>query len=288
LIDVALVPGEIVEKKVSASQVVVVIDVLRASTTIITALEAGASSVIPVVETEEAISLSASLGEQTVLGGERQGRRLLGFHLGNSPLEYTPEIVRGRVVVMTTTNGTFALKKVKGAHAIAVAAFRNAAAVAAMLRAHLSQGRQVLLVCAGTERRFTLEDACLAGLLVELVTGGSEPGASALVSGKECERADEKESECETESECEMESGIREISTREISASTTGLTDSAWAALSLWRAVERNPYNAVTRSRHGQRLIEMGFGADVEFCARLSDCDVIPILQDGRLIKLGG
>ena len=99
-----LIPGEV------QGRVVFVIDILRMSTTIAAALAAGARAVVPVASTEEALRLAETLGkDETVLAGERHCERIPGFDLGNSPAEMTADAVKGRTVVMTTSNGTGAL-----------------------------------------------------------------------------------------------------------------------------------------------------------------------------------
>jgi 2-phosphosulfolactate phosphatase len=142
----------------------IVLDVVRASTTIVAALAGGARAVLPVATPEEARALGRQ-GEAgpVLVGGERGGAPPPGFDHGNSPAEYTPDRVRGRTVVFTTTNGTRALLAVAGARRIAVGGFVNAAAVA---RWAAAEPGDVLLVCAGEKGRFCLEDAVCAGLLV--------------------------------------------------------------------------------------------------------------------------
>lgn len=147
-----------------ADGVAVVIDVLRATTTIVYALEAGAREVLPCLEIDEARRLAASLPpNQALLGGERKGRRIDGFDLGNSPNEYTPQRVGGKRVVLTTTNGTRAILQCGGARRVLVAAFANVGAICAAL---LGQPR-IHLVCAGTDGEYSRDDVLLAGLIVE-------------------------------------------------------------------------------------------------------------------------
>lgn len=146
--------------------IAVAIDVLRASTTIIHALEAGASQVIPCLEVEDARAAALDLApSDVVLGGEREGVAIDGFHLGNSPTEYTPDRVAGRTVVFTTTNGTRAVLQSRLADRVLIAAFANASAVAGQL----AGSEQIHLICAGTRGQYGRDDVLLAGLLVELV-----------------------------------------------------------------------------------------------------------------------
>lgn len=151
-----------------AGSVAVVIDVLRASTTIITALSNGASRVIPVESTAEARHRAASHRTQgCVTGGERAGVQIEGFDLGNSPTEYTREIVGGREVIFTTTNGTRALLMCQTADRIVVGAFVNLLATARLLNAAAAP---IHLVCAGTDGSVTSEDVLYAGALIRVLT----------------------------------------------------------------------------------------------------------------------
>jgi 2-phosphosulfolactate phosphatase len=118
-----------------AGSVAVVIDVLRATTTIVHALAAGCTSVYPCLEVEEARRLADSLpAGKVLLAGERQGKPLEGFDLGNSPGQFTPQTCRDLAVVLTTTNGTRALIRAAGAARVLVAAFVNYSAVCEQLR----------------------------------------------------------------------------------------------------------------------------------------------------------
>ncbi|MCY0886664.1 MAG: 2-phosphosulfolactate phosphatase [Firmicutes bacterium] len=141
----------------------VVIDVLRATTTLITVLARGAEAVLPVAGLEEARALARSR-PGWLLGGERDNVAPPGFDGGNSPADYPPERVAGRRLVFTTTNGTRALDRVRtgGAATVALGALVNAGAVA---RAARASGRPAVLVCAGTEGVLSLEDVLAAGAM---------------------------------------------------------------------------------------------------------------------------
>jgi 2-phosphosulfolactate phosphatase len=145
---------------------VVVIDVLRATTTTAYALEAGAREVIPCTEIDEARALARQWrDDEVLLGGERHGLPIEGFDLGNSPEDYTPERVAGKAIVLTTTNGTRAMVHARQAAEIIVGALVNAAAVVERL-----WGRaRIHLLCAGTDGQFSHDDILLAGLLVERI-----------------------------------------------------------------------------------------------------------------------
>ena len=164
-IDVILHPAEIATvlpaRNLSATTCVV-FDVLRATSSMITALAHGAAEIYPVRTIEEAHGLKVRM-PAAVLGGERQGDIIPGFDVGNSPLEYR-EQVRGRQIITTTTNGTIALRACERASRVLVGAVLNIEAVANVLRQTWTE--HVLIVCAGTFSDFALEDACAAGLLI--------------------------------------------------------------------------------------------------------------------------
>lgn len=142
---------------------VVVIDVVRATTTIIEALANGARAVYPTDSTEEAVRLGHSMGpEDTLLCGERKGLKIEGFDLGNSPREFTPDVVGGKKLVMSTTNGTRALGAGHEGVRVLPCAFTNLGAVA-----HgIANEDHVVLLCAGQDDRFSLDDALCAGHLI--------------------------------------------------------------------------------------------------------------------------
>lgn len=150
-----------------AGATVVVIDVLRATTVIAHALEAGARAVVPCLEIDEARQIARSLAPgEAVLGGERGGLPIEGFDLGNSPSEYRPETVAGKIVVFTTTNGTKAMRQCQQAKRVLLGALVNASAVAAAI----AEDERVHLLCAGTRGEITREDVLLAGYLADTVS----------------------------------------------------------------------------------------------------------------------
>lgn len=151
-----------------ANSTVVVIDLLRATSTICQALAAGALDVVPFLEVDEALAAAAADRENVVLGGERHGKRIDGFDLGNSPSEYTPATVGGKQVFITTTNGTRALAHARQARRVIVAAFVNLSAV---VRSILDEPR-IDILCAGTEGVESREDILAAGAIVEQLRAG--------------------------------------------------------------------------------------------------------------------
>ena len=171
-IDVAATPDGLEAAAVAASTVLV-IDVLRASTCIVNALANGCEAIVPVASPEEARRRAAAL-DRSLIAGERRGEPLEGFDLGNSPLEFSRGRVGGRIIVMTTSNGTRALVAARPAPAVGVAAFINHAAAAAWA---LARERDVLLLCAGERGARSLEDYICAGMLVERLTA-ADPAAA--------------------------------------------------------------------------------------------------------------
>jgi 2-phosphosulfolactate phosphatase len=156
----------------------VVFDVLRATSTIVTALTNGARAIRPVSTIDQALAERAR-SPDALLAGERGGWRIgpeltggITFDLGNSPREFTGDAVAGRTIVMTTTNGTLALEACAGAPVVLAAAFLNLAAVAASILA--SSPSRVLLVCSGTGERCAYEDALAAGALCDLLVARAE------------------------------------------------------------------------------------------------------------------
>jgi 2-phosphosulfolactate phosphatase len=162
--DFALLP-----KSELSETVCVVFDILRATSTMVTALASGAKAVVPVLDIEEALAWRRKHPE-VLLGGERGGRRIgseltggVEFDLGNSPREYTPDRVRGRIIASTTTNGTRALRACAGAQAVLAASFVNLGATARWLEKN--QSKRLLLVCSGTQEEHAWEDTLAAGAL---------------------------------------------------------------------------------------------------------------------------
>lgn len=150
-----------------AGRTAVVFDVLRATSTMVTALSHGCRGVIPVETVGEARELAARLaakGEPVILAGERGGLKVQDFPCGNSPLEFSPEAVGGRWLVLTTSNGTRAIcRAAEAAGRVLVGSLLNAGAVAGEL---MKGDGDVVLICAGSGGSFSLEDALAAGVVI--------------------------------------------------------------------------------------------------------------------------
>jgi len=145
---------------------VVIFDILRASTTIVTAVSNGCRSIRIIGEVDEARELGGKMPD-ALLGGERGGVRPSGFDLGNSPFEYTTEKVAGKDIIFTTSNGTRAALAAKEAELILIGCFLNRTVVAEKI---IQSSLDVLLLCAGSEGAYSFEDALCAGFYADYLT----------------------------------------------------------------------------------------------------------------------
>lgn len=221
-------------------QLVIVIDVLRATSTMVTALANGCQSIVPVLTPEEALEKRLML-PGALLGGERQALRIEGFDLGNSPFDYAPEKVGGKRVIMTTTNGTRAIRAAAEAPAVWMASFLNLESIVhATLRLfEEDKGLDGIVVfCAGTEERFDMPDTLCAGMLIDAL-------------GTDVE-----------------------------------LNDLGEAARILYRSAQGHLLDAVRASRHGKRLLSLGYERDVIYCSTANILPIVPALKDGEIVWL--
>ncbi len=226
----------------TAGGIAVVIDVLRASTTIATAIAAGATAVVPTGDINAARRLAASLPGPTLTGGERGGLRIDQFDLGNSPLEYTPDRVAGRTVVITTTNGTAALAACRDAAVVVIGAIVNRAAVGRAAREEaLRLAAPVHLVCAGTDAAVTQEDLLGAGAILE----------AAAADGDELDPAATR--------------------ARDLFRKVAGTL----AGPALVEAITRS----FAASAGGRNLLDIGMEADLPAAAAIDSLDVVPMLD---------
>lgn len=147
------------------NKTVVVIDVLRATTVMVKVLNNGAKGIIPVLSPDEAFKIKKTETSNVVLGGERNADLIEGFDYGNSPLSYSDEVIKDKLLVMTTTNGTLAIKNSLSAKELLIAAFVNDKAVVDVLKSK----EDIVLVCSGNNGLYTLEDALCAGRIIALL-----------------------------------------------------------------------------------------------------------------------
>ena len=149
-----------------SNSVVVIIDVLRATSTIATALYNGAKSIVPVDSVPECIRIGKQI--DAITAGERDGKIAEGLQYGNSPFEYPEEFIKGKTLVLTTTNGTKLLHMAldKGAPEIITGSFPNLSAVCDYL---LQQNRNVVLACAAWKDRVNIEDTLFSGAVINRI-----------------------------------------------------------------------------------------------------------------------
>lgn len=224
---------------------VIVIDVLRATSTMLTALANGCRTIVPVETVNQAKSLQGD-GEQ--LGGERFCKKIPGFDFGNSPLEYTPELVAGKTIIMTTTNGTRAIQKTSKASHILIGSMLNAAACA---RQAAKLADDIVIVCAGAQDVFALEDGLCAGLLTDELLRLHAAGA--------------------------VRGSLAEPNV------PAHVDDFGLAMLQAYRHVQDRLLDVMLSCAGGKRLSKIGFHDDVIYCAQTNMLDLVPVVRQGRL-----
>jgi 2-phosphosulfolactate phosphatase len=213
------------------------------------ALSAGATEVIPCLEVEEAEQLAAALPGTALLGGERGGRKIPGFDLGNSPTEYVPAVVGGKSVIFTTTNGTRALNRCRQANRVLIGAFVNLSAVCR----ELADAERIAIVCAGTDGHVTREDTLFAGAVVHELVGQ------------------------------DLSCRVQQSTAGQVLPYI--LNDQAEISADAWRACTRDltgadPLGAALRaSRGGRNLIEIGHENDIDLAAQIDKFDRVPELD---------
>lgn len=225
-----------------AGSVVVVVDQLRASSTICHALAAGAKGVVPLVEVDETFARAGNYARsEIVIGGERGGLPIEGFDLGNSPTEYTPDRVFGMTVLFTTTNGARALAHAHLAQCVLVCATVNRAAIVA----ELVVAERVDILCAGTGGTVTREDILAAGAIVDSLCTQSQS----------------------------------EIGTNEwADAARREWQELIAAAKALGRNVSEQLARELRETTGGKNLLAIGHDFDLEVCAQLDALEIVPEL----------
>lgn len=241
-VDVLTTPGELEGEDLSGA-LVIVVDVVRATTTLLAGLEAGARRAHAVESVEDALDLRRLIGEGgVVLCGERGGRRIEGFDLGNSPAEFEPESVAGKILVCTTTNGTRTLRRCESADELWLGCFRNRAALVEGCARALRSGlggqppSRFVIACAGKEGRPGLDDHLCAGLIVD--------GLAASVP-------------------------------------ETRLSDGARSARATAKEVGTPSAAFLATTAAGAALVDIGLEADLEYCAALDVSRSLPRWAEG-------
>jgi len=256
-IHIHLLPSHVRPEELDGAAVVV-IDVLRASTTICHALAAGAECVIPVATVEQSLEIRAKIGSaKAILGGERGGVKIEGFDLANSPGEYTPATVGGKTVIFTTTNGTQAMERCRAARRILIGAFANQSAVAVALR----EEPVVHLLCAGTQGRVTREDTLFAGALASLLTENNDDIDDRFVAT------------------------VAHTPVSEFAGPFVLATDEARIAVDAWRAAEREmaagkPLAEILgQCQGGRNAIRLGLFPDLAPTGAVDSITIVPTLN---------
>jgi 2-phosphosulfolactate phosphatase len=233
-IEVCFTPGEYAYYK-DEFEIVVVIDVLRATSAMCAAFDNGILSIIPVPTIEEALEYKK---KGYLVGAERKGQIVEGFDFGNSPFSYMKEEFRGKEVVLTTTNGTKSLEVAKDAETVVVGSFLNLTALSKWLS---KQDKNILCLCSGWQDKFNLEDTICAGAISDFL-----------------------------------------IST----GNFISIEDSSIAAKYLFLSAKDNYLGYLKSSSHRRRLKHLNLNEDIKYCLTPDQTDVIPILINGKLIKL--
>ncbi|SFU60827.1 2-phosphosulfolactate phosphatase [Clostridium sp. DSM 8431] len=163
-----IISADYIREDIIKDKIVVVIDMLRATSVITAAIKNGCKEVIPTLTVEEAFKKQDELGkENCILGGERKAIKVHGFDFSNSPLEYTEERIKGKSIVLSTTNGTRTLTSCLSAGKIYVGSVLNATAVAQKL---VEENRDVVIVNSGTNGQFSMDDYICTGFIIKEVT----------------------------------------------------------------------------------------------------------------------
>ncbi|MEM7455995.1 MAG: 2-phosphosulfolactate phosphatase [Planctomycetota bacterium] len=238
--EVALVPAATTPERLEG-RAVIVVDVLRATSTIASALSAGADCIAPQPGIEAARTHHERLGPESRLGGERGGRRVDGFHCGNSPREYTPENIGGRTLILATTNGTVAMESCRLASLVITGAFANISAVFERVK----DEPEITILCSGTDRRITSEDVLFAGAMAERIL------SAAGESGHELKMND-----------------------------SATIAHQHWQfASNAIRSGEKTLADFFRVAHGGVNLVRNGYEEDVIFAANLDTFDVVPVLD---------
>jgi 2-phosphosulfolactate phosphatase len=248
-LNVHFLPSQ-VEESTLAGSVVVVIDLLRASSTICRALASEATCVVPFLEVDDTKRAAARFRrEEIVLGGERHGRIIEGFDLGNSPLEYAPDAVGGRRVLFTTTNGTRALHHARLAKRTLIGCALNRQAVANVI----ANEPRVDILCAGADGEVTGEDILAAGAIVHALVDPDPRGdAVTLVHYKTDDGAG---------------SALAKWQQLLQAARNTGVSAAAQFA------------EQMRDTPGGRNLLDIGHQRDLAACAQLDKLSIVPELN---------
>ena len=276
-VEVSLTPALYPYRTLKENPVTVAIDVLRATTAVCAAFQAGCREVVP-LDSLEALEPYRQKGY--AIAAERGGKKLPGSDYGNSPTEYMSKEMSGVRLAYSTTNGTVSILKGADADLTLVGAFANLDALCERLAA---EQRDTVLLCSGWQNDFCIEDTLVAGAIIERLVSGDDirprqPQAAATPSNLEGEPVS---SVCGSSSSPKL----GEVDARSADGGVCVCGDAAHMALDLWQLAKENPFAFCQKASHVHRL--QGFGpqaqADIEFAFRLNTCPVVPVLKKGIL-----
>ncbi|MGB9695808.1 MAG: 2-phosphosulfolactate phosphatase [Ignavibacteria bacterium] len=163
--EVYIIHSLIKDELVLKDKNVIIVDVLRSTTSILTALVRGAKEVVPTDSVTQAVKIAKGSGN-SLLCGEKNGKLIEGFHLGNSPFDFGEEKIKNKSLICTTSNGTVAITKAKLAKSCALASFNNIDAIVEYI---LNLNEDVTFVASGKLNNFCLEDAVLIGVIIKSI-----------------------------------------------------------------------------------------------------------------------
>lgn len=250
-LDIIISAGDIKREKVK-DKTVVIIDMLRATSVITTAIANGCREVIPVLTIEEAMEIARKDKDNCILGGERKALKIEGFDCSNSPLEYRREVVKNKGIILTTTNGTRAIKASEGAKNIYIGAMINAKAIAT----HLVMSKEdIVLVNAGTYDEFSMDDFICSGYIINCLLNLIDLSFHGI----------------------KLKGG-------NVSEIPIELSDIAKTAHYIYK-MNSDIVSYIKNASHYERLIELGLSDDLEYCCRKDLTKVVPIYKEGKIKK---
>jgi len=247
-IDTHIVPTSFDFNSPSQDTIAIVgVDILRAGTTLCFALHNGAKEVIPAIDSNEAMTIYNRLDkEKVLLCGERNCFKIEGYHLDNSPYNYTSEVVQGKSLILNTTNGSFLFKKGVGIKNFFIGSFLN---VSSLWKAILEQikkdsSNRIVLICAGNNFGFAYEDVIFCGCLIDLFK-------QSFVSNED-----------------------------------VYLNDASIAAVELYQLHRNNLLDFIKTTYHSKMLIELGFERDIDFAFEINKVSVVPVANGFSFVGL--
>ncbi|MFL0248637.1 2-phosphosulfolactate phosphatase family protein [Candidatus Clostridium stratigraminis] len=250
-VDVIISAGDIKKEKVK-DKTVVIIDMLRATSVITTAIANGCKEVLPVLTIEEAMELSRKNRDKFILGGERKALKIEGFDCSNSPKEYGREVVKNKSIILTTTNGTRAIKGSEEARNIYIGAMINAKAVAALLAV---SKEDIVIVNAGTYNEFSMDDFICSGYIIDCLLSLTDLSSHGI-----------------------------NIKGGDLSEIDVELSDIAKTAHYIYK-MNRDIIGFIKNASHYKRIVELGLNDDLEYCCRKDLTKVVPIYKEGIIKK---